>query len=89
VRHRAGYEKHHIVEQEAARREGFREVLIESWENRVLIPTYRHHEITSWFMTRNKEFEGLSPREYLVGKTWDERYRIGLMALIIFGVLHP
>jgi hypothetical protein len=85
---RPGYQMHHIVEQEAARRAGFREALIEGWENRVLIPTYRHREITSWFMTRNKEFEGLWPREYLVGKTWDERYRIGLMALIFFEVLH-
>ena len=45
-----GYEMHHIVEQEAARRAGFREVLIQGWENRVLIPKYRHHEITGWFM---------------------------------------
>jgi hypothetical protein len=82
-----GYEKHHIVEREAARSAGFREVLVEGWENIVLIPTYRHHEITSWFMTLNKDYDGLSPREYLRGKSWVERYRVGLKALIIFGVL--
>jgi len=84
-----GYELHHIVEREAARRAGFREVLIEGWENRVLIPKYRHHEITGWFMRANWEYGGLSPREYLLGKSWDERYRVGLRALIFYGVLRP
>ena len=66
-----GYEEHHIVERAASRSEGFREVLIEGWENKVLIPEYRHKDITGWFMRQNDDYGGLSPREYLRGKRWD------------------
>jgi hypothetical protein len=40
--------------------------------------------------TKNDDdFERLSPRDYLRGKTWDERTRIGIRALIEHGVLEP
>jgi hypothetical protein len=84
-----GYQIHHIVEQEAARSDGLPEELIQSWENLVVAPRYRHEDITGWFMRRNDEYQGLSPREYLRGKSWDERYRVGLRALIVNGVLIP
>ena len=32
---------------------------------------------------------GLSPRDCLKGKSWDEKLRVGKIALIEFGVLKP
>jgi hypothetical protein len=37
----------------------------------------------------NEDYGGLSPRAYLQGKSWDERWRVGRGALIRFGVLKP
>jgi len=86
---RPGYDIHHIVEQTSARRDGFPDWQIESDVNKVLIPRYLHWEITAWYSKKDEEFGGLSPREYLRGKSWEERERIGLMALQRFGVLKP
>ena len=86
---KAGYEIHHIVEQTPAEQDGYRRSLIDGPENLVRIPTLKHREITAWYQTKNDQFDGLSPREYLRGKTWDERTRVGLGALIDRGVLKP
>ncbi len=40
-------------------------------------------------MTPNADYNDLSPREFLRGKSWDVRYRVGLDALIRFKVLEP
>lgn len=40
-------------------------------------------------MTPNERYGGLSPREYLSDKDWDERAKVGREALILFGVLKP
>jgi hypothetical protein len=40
-------------------------------------------------MTGNVDFGGLSPREYLSDKSWEERRQVGRSALIIFKVLKP
>lgn len=53
-----GYEIHHIVEQTPARQDGFSEEQINSPQNLVLIPTYKHWEITAWFARGNKDFDG-------------------------------
>ena len=82
-----GYDIHHIVEQTAAERDGYPRMLIDDKDNLVRIPTLKHREITAWYQTKNKEFGLVSPREYLRGKTWEERKRIGLDALIDHGVL--
>jgi hypothetical protein len=84
-----GYETHHIVEQGPARSEGFPESLIESRENKVLISKYKHWDISTWYSTPNEKFGGASPRDYLRGKSWDERTRIGLQSLVDHGVLKP
>jgi hypothetical protein len=84
-----GYNIHHIVEQTPAGDDGFSDDLIDGPENLVRIPTLRHWQITTWFQTGNDEFDGLSPREYLRGESWDERMRIGKYALVKFGVLKP
>jgi len=82
-----GYDVHHIVEQGPARRDGFDDGQLQSGSNKVLIPRYRHWEISAWYGQRNKEFGGMSPRDFLRGKSWQERYAVGLNALQRFGVL--
>jgi hypothetical protein len=88
----AGYEIHHIVE--AQKRSDNPESnarnfpdLIDSAENLVRVPYWKHVEISSWYSTVNEDYNGLSPRDYLRGKGWEEQYEIGLRALRRFGVL--
>jgi hypothetical protein len=82
-----GYDTHHIVEQTAAERFGFTRSETEHPENLVRIPRLQHYRITGWYARAEQAFDGLSPREYLQDKDWDERYRVGLIALRKFGVL--
>jgi hypothetical protein len=88
-----GYQNHHIVGQVARKEQGrnFPEWWIDRPENIVRIPTLKHEEINGWYGKPNddKPFNGLMPREYLRGKGWSERYRIGLEALSDHGVLKP
>ncbi|GAC1333130.1 MAG: hypothetical protein NVSMB26_13800 [Beijerinckiaceae bacterium] len=84
-----GYDIHHIVEQTPAEQDGFPRSQIDAPENLVRVPRLKHWEINGWFQASNEVFNGLSPREYLRGKSWDERTRVGLMALIERGVLAP
>jgi hypothetical protein len=84
-----GYDIHHPVEQTPARQDGFPESEIDGPNNRLRIPTLKHWEINGWYGTRNDEYGGLSPREYLRGKSWEERLRVAKEALIKFGVLKP
>lgn len=65
------------------------EGLIDARDNLACIPRFKHWEITSWYMTKNDAFGDIPPREYLRGKEWTERMRIGLDALILHGVLKP
>jgi hypothetical protein len=55
----------------------------------VRIPTRKHYEINVWYRESNPDgpFYRRSPQDYLVGKEWSERYRIGLEALREHGVL--
>lgn len=82
-----GYSDHHVVEQASARRDGFPETQINAPENLVRIPTFKHWEITAWYMTKNEDYDWKSPREYLRTKSWAERYQVGLKALVRAGVL--
>jgi hypothetical protein len=84
----AGYDIHHIVER-SAEGEIISRAEIELPENRVGIPRWKHWDINGWYSEKNDEFGGLSPRDYLRRRDWDEHYRIGLKALIRFGVLKP
>ncbi len=76
-----------IVQQVPAAREGHAREDIDGPDNLVRIPTLKHWEITGWYMTRNRNFNNLSPREYLRSKTWEERRRVGLDALFEARVL--
>ncbi|QBR72659.1 hypothetical protein CU048_04610 [Beijerinckiaceae bacterium] len=82
-----GYEVHHIVEQTSAERDGYSREDIDAPDNLVRIPTLKHWEITGWYMTPNEDFGYISPREYLKGKSWDAKRKVGLDALIDAGVL--
>jgi hypothetical protein len=84
-----GYDIHHIVEKTPAAQAGFSDDLINGQGSLVRIPTLKHWEITGWYMTKNENFGGLSPRDYLRDKDWTERRRVGLLALIDKGVLKP
>jgi hypothetical protein len=94
LRSRRGYDIHHPVEQTPARDDGYPESMVDGPNNRVSVPRLRHWQITGWYGRKNPEFKdenenSVSPREYLRGKRWDERVRLGKMALIKFGVLKP
>jgi hypothetical protein len=84
-----GYDIHHIVEKTPAAQAGFSDDLINGQGNLVRIPTLKHWEITGWYMRASDEFGGMSPREYLRSKSWEERQRVGYIALRAAGVLKP
>lgn len=82
-----GYQTHHIVEQGDARSDGYSEDMINGRENLVLVPTIRHYRINGWYSRRNPDHLGLSPRQYLRGRSWEERRQLGVYALKRFGVM--
>lgn len=84
-----GYDIHHVVEQTPARNDGYPEDMINGPDNLVRISTLKHWQINGWYGERNEKFDYLSPREYLRGKSWEERMRVGKDALILFEVLKP
>jgi len=82
-----GYDIHHIVEQAQAERDGFAREQVDSPKNLVRVPRMKHWEINAWYQADNPDFGGLTPREYLSGRSWDVRREVGLEALRIHGVL--
>lgn len=88
-----GYDEHHNVEQ-WSEKDDIPRSLIDADENRVRIPRLKHWEMNGWLGTSNEELADpqlneMSPREYLKGKSWEERYRFGLGVLKKFNVLKP
>jgi len=86
---KAGYDIHHIVERSSAFQAGYPQFKIDGPDNLVRIPTMKHWEINAWYQRANNNFGGMSPREYLRYQDWDERERVGLDALQLFGILKP
>ena len=84
-----GYDIHHVVEQTPARNDGYPEDMINGPDNLVRISTLKHWQINGWYGERNEKYDYLSPREYLRGKSWEERMRVGKDALTLFEVLKP
>lgn len=84
---RPGYDIHHVVERASAAEDGYARDIIDAPENKVRIPRWKHWAINSWYQTKNEAYGFLSPREYLRGKSWDVRMRVGHDALIDVGVL--
>lgn len=83
-----GYDDHHIVLR-SAQGPDITDGRIKGQDNIVRIPRYKHWQINRWYETQNNEFGGLSPREYLKGRGWEEHRDIGLRALRDVGVLRP
>jgi hypothetical protein len=87
---RPGTQKHHIVEQGPAEKEGFLRSQIDAPDNLVRIPKQKHQEISDWYSRKNVEdarFDGQSPRDWLRNRSWAERREFGLKVLEDFGVL--
>jgi hypothetical protein len=84
-----GYDIHHIVEQTAAEQDGFPREVIDDPDNLVRVSRLKHQEINAWYQTKNKNYDGLSPRDYLSGRSWEVRRSVGIEALRIHGVLKP
>jgi hypothetical protein len=82
-----GYDDHHNVEQATAAADGSEDALIDAPENLVRIPTVKHWELNRWYETANPNFDNMTPRQYLKEKSWDERYRVGIIGLRGIGVL--
>lgn len=82
-----GYEIHHIVEQTPAEKDGYPRSQIDADDNLVRIPTLKHWELNRWYEKPNEKYGGLSPREYLKGKDWETRRKVGLDGLREVGVL--
>jgi hypothetical protein len=94
LRKRPGYDIHHPVEQTPARDDGFSDSVVDGPENRLSIPRLKHWQINGWYGRANPQFkdqndDDISPRDYLRGKSWEERMRVGKEALILYGVLKP
>jgi hypothetical protein len=60
-----GYDIHHIVEQTPAAQVGFPRKLIDRDDNLTRIPTLKHWQINAWYQTKSRDFDNMSPREYL------------------------
>jgi hypothetical protein len=86
---RPGYDRHHVVEQTWAEYFGFSRSEIDDPSNLVSIPRLKHYQITGWYGAKSDAYGGLSPREYLSDKSWEERVRVGREAMILFKVLKP
>lgn len=85
----AGYDIHHIVERNSAATDGSEAGLINAPENKAAIPRWKHWELNGWYEKESKDLGGQSPREYLKGKSWEERREVGLQGLRQVGVLKP
>lgn len=84
-----GYHRHHVAERSSALEDGFSKEEVDGPENLVRIPALKHREINAWYQTKSDAFDNMSPRDYLRGKSWEERVKVGRDALIKYGVLKP
>ena len=78
-----------MTEQTPAENEGFPRSLIDGPDNVVRVPRLKHWKINSWYSSANREFGGLTPREYLRGRSWEEKRKFGIQVLIDEGILKP
>ncbi len=86
---RDGYDIHHVVEEDAALKDGFPDSIVNGAANLVRISRLKHWQINSWFQKPNLNYGGLTPRQFLKGKSWEERLKIGLDTLKKEGILKP
>jgi len=81
-----GYEDHHIVEK-GPQNDDLPQAQLEEPDNILRIPEYKHREITRYYQTEDPDLDGLTPRQYLRGKPFGERFQFGLGVIRRFGVL--
>ena len=86
---RAGFATHHRNERAAAIVAGYPKTIVNGRPNLMLVPEIRHWDVTGWYMSKNADYGGLSPRDHLVGKDWATRTKIGNKALRLHGILKP
>jgi hypothetical protein len=82
-----GYQIHHVVERASVKED--EASLIDAPDNLVRIPTLKHWQINGWYSRPTPDYGGLSPRDYLRNRSWEERQQLGRYALIKFKVLKP
>ncbi len=80
------YEEHHIVE-DGPNKGLIPDAALQSRRNRVKIPYYVHRDISDFYSRSNRSLGGMSPRDYLRGKSFEEQYEFGLKVLTDHGVL--
>jgi hypothetical protein len=83
---RPGTHVHHIVER-SAEGDGISQAKINAPNNLVRIPKQIHEKITQWYSTKNVDYGDQAPRDWLRGKSWDERRALGIKKLVDFGAL--
>ena len=82
----AGYEKHHIVG-EGPNAGAIPDSQLQGEDNVVSIPYYIHRDISDYYSTKNESLGGMTPRDYLRGKSFEEQYQFGLKVMRMYGAL--
>jgi len=70
---------HHIVEQSKVKQ--FGADTIHSVDNVIAIPEQLNSKLNAFYQTKNPLTDGLSPRDWLTGKTLQQNYDFGRAAL--------
>ncbi len=82
----AGYEQHHIVEQNDANRARFGDAMIDGPDNIVWISRLKHEQITADY-NRGISDDGPSFRESISSLDFEGQKQVGLAALRDYGIL--
>ncbi len=83
-----GKDWHHIVEKSQIKKSGFSPQLIHNTSNIISVDHATHMKITGYYNTTTFEFtKGVSVRNWLSGKSFEEQYDFGIKILRDFGVL--
>lgn len=82
-----GYDIHHIVERATRNPDGSEDAMINAPDNLVRIPRWKHWELNAWYERPREELGGLTPRQYLREKDWQQRRSLGLEGLRTVGIL--
>lgn len=79
---------HHIVEQSQIEKSGFSPEQVHNTSNIIAVDKATHAQISGYYNTKTFDFtNGLSVRDWLAGKSFEEQYEFGLNVLRMFGVI--
>lgn len=79
-----GNEWHHIVEQSQIKKSGFDVQMIQNEKNIISINRGIHRKISGYYSRKNPLLNGMSPREWLTGKSFEFQHEYGLQVLKMF-----